>query len=400
MRSDQLKHLTDRFDSNRIAVAKAIRDCNTADPAGFARAAMEVMRQSPETAGTRFLLATLSLRPDFLRLLCDPAFFTATQSAALVRQTKAIDPRIEMRLAQMVATLGDHSDTATAFAAHCLEVLSELSEDAASLPALRQLLRSPNPRIRSKAALLIGHISRNPQWAKWNDIKQDPRVAANAVESIWGLDTEAANSVFRDAAAMDNPRQAVNGAIGLYLAREVEAVPMLFQFARNEDYRFRASAAWGMGRTGDPRFVGTLAGLAEDHEDPVRMAARRAEEVLRQRLEVLKQAPVIPVHIPRATYATGEHLVQIALGEEAAKIRLDALHFALTNGLAPVEEFAFSHPQSDKALLFECRFRAPQASSRLVKVELFTNQGCGESTGLELGSEPLRPISEIIRKLV
>ncbi len=400
MKGERLKDLTDKFGANRLAAAKAIRDCNAADPARFVAEAAAILRDSADHAGTRFLLATLSMRPDFLRILCDPNRFAAPQSAALVRQAKAVDPRIEVKLAQMIATLGDHSDTATAFAAHCLEVLSELSGDAASLPALRELLSSPNPRIRSKAALLIGHISRNPQWAKWIDIKQDPRVAANAVESIWGLDADAAKTVFREAAEFPHARQAVNGAIGLYLARKFQAIVLLFRFARHKDVHFRASAAWGMGRTGDPRFLAILEGLAQEREDPVRMAAERALTVLRRRLQVLKQVPAIPIHIPMATFQTGEHTVQVALGEEAAKMRLDALHFAISNGPAPVEEFSFAQLEPAGGTLYECRFRGPQASTRMVKVELFTSQGCGESTGFELSDAARVPIAEFVRKLV
>ena len=400
MKGERLKDLTDKFVTNRLAIAKAIRDYNAMDPARFVGEAAAILRDSADHAGRRFLLATLSMRPDFLRILCDQNYFSAHETAALIRQVKAIDPRIEMRLAQMIATLGDHSDTATAFAAHCLEVLSELSGDAASLPALRELLSSQNARIRSKAALLIGHISRNPQWAKWNDIKNDPRVAANAVESIWGLDSDAAKAVFREAVEFPQPRQAINGAVGLYLAREIEAVTLLFRFARHDDFHFRASAAWGMGRTGDPRFLAILESLKQEREDPVRMAAGRALTVLRQRVESLKQVPAIPVHIPVSKFRTGEHTVQVALGEEAAKMRLDALHFAISNGPSPVEEFSFAQLQPTDGPLYECRFRGPQTSTRMVKVELFTNHGCGESTGFELSDAARVPITEFVRKLV
>lgn len=393
---DQLKDLISKFAFNRPLVAKAIRDFAAGDPERFVCSAVSVLRDGEESAGSRFVLATLSARPDFLRILCNPEFFAASRAAALVRQAKAFEPRIERRLARMIATLQRDPDSAT----HCLEVMGGLCEDAAALPALRELLRSPNARIRSKAALLIGHISRNPQWANWADGSQDPRVAANAVESIWGLDTGPAKDVFRAAAQAKHSRQAINGVVGLYLARDVESIWLLFRFGRHESPEFRASAAWGMGRTGDPRFAKPLEDLAQDPEQSVRMAATRAKEVLRQRVEVLRQVPAIPIHIPLATYQKGEHAVQIALDENAATSGLNALHFSISNGLEAVEEFTFAQLLPSNSHLYEARFRGPQSATRIVKVELWSDRGCGECTGYELGTEPLRPLSEIIRKLL
>jgi hypothetical protein len=61
---------------------------------------------------------------------------------------------------------------------------------------------------------------------------------------------------------------------------------------------------------------------------------------------------------------------------------MDTLRFAISNGLVPVEEFAFAEAQPAGARLYEFRFGGRQL--RAVKVELFTDRGCGESTGLEM----------------
>jgi len=390
MTTDLLKKLTHSFELHRPKVSKAIREFYASDPETFIASACVVLRDSGDNPGTRFLLATLILRHDLLLILCNPNAFTTQQSAALIRQAKNLDPRIELKLANLVAGLAAPSEKAASLATHCLEVLSELSEDAAALPALRELLQCRNPRIRSKAALLIGHISRNPQWAKSKDMHQDPRVGANAMESIWGLDTPAAKDVFRAAADADEPRHAINGAVGLHLAREMEAVTLLFRFARDERADFRAAAAWGMGRTGDPRFLKALIDLEKDFEESVKTSAAQALAVLHRRLEILRRLPAIPLQIALATFQKGEHAVHIELGEESVRLHLDALHFAISSGAALVEEFTFAQVQPAEAALFEFRFNGPQASSRIVKVEMFTERGCGEGAGIELANRSSR----------
>lgn len=384
MKSVLLRDLTHAFTANRPAVSRAIRELHANHPEAFVKAASCVLKDWDDSPGARFVLATLSTRFDFLQILCDPKVFSAGQSATLVRQAKSLDPRIEWKLANLLTGLSSGSGSATSFAAHCMDVLSELSADAAALPALRELLHCTNSRVRSKAALLIGQISRNPQWAKLSDACGDTRVAANAVESVWGLDSSTAKEVFRQAAASAEPRQAVNGAVGLYLAREIEAVSLLFRFARQDAPHFRASAAWGMGRIGDPRFLSSVRALERDPEEVVRKAAARAAKALQKRLATLREQPAVSVQIPAATVEHGEHLLHAVLGEELAGIRIDGLHFALSYAAEPVDHYHFAEFPSGNARLYEFRFYAPQAGSRILKLELFTGRGCGECTAYEV----------------
>jgi len=395
MRTASLNDLTQSFAANRALVSKAIRELHETNPDGFVKDAVQILRDGEDSPGTRFLLAVLSARPDYLRFLCDADSFTPAQSAGLIRQLKAQDARLEWKVANMVAHL-NYSEDKTA--AHCLEVLGLLCGDATALPVLRELLGSPSGRIRSKAALLIGHISRNPQWAKLTDVNQDPRVAANAVESIWGLDTLAAKEMFREAVTSAFHRAAVNGAVGLYLARQLEAVTWLWSFARHEEPDFRAAAAWGMGRTGDPRFLKALEALAKDAQEPVRAAAVHASGILIERVDILKKMPPITLDVTSAEFKDGQHRVHIKVDGAAKGSRLDALHFAVTNGSTPIDEFRLLAQQNGNGLAYEISFRGPRAFSRMITVEVFTESGYGEGAALETGDEEAKPIADILRK--
>jgi HEAT repeat protein len=398
MKTALLKALTQGFAANRALVSKAIRELHETNPDAFVKEVAQILRDDEDSPGTRFILALLSAQPDYLRFLCDPHSFTPAQSAGFIRQLKAQDARLEWKVANMVAHLNYSDDKTAAFATHCLEVLGLLCADAAALPALRELLGCPSGRIRSKAALLIGRINRNPQWAKLTDVNQDPRVAANAVESIWGLDTPAATEMFREAVTSEFHRAAVNGAVGLYLARQFESVTCLWSFARHEQREFRAAAAWGMGRTGDPRFLKALEALARDAQDPVRTAAARASGILIGRIDVLKKMPPIALEVMSAEFKDGHHRIHIKVEAAAHGLHLDALHFAVTNGPTPIEEFRLLTPQNGDGQAYEINFRGPRAFSRMITVEVFTESGYGEGAALETGDEEARPIGDILRK--
>jgi HEAT repeat protein len=398
MKADLLKDLAQSFAAKRATVSKTIRELYEANPDAFIEDAIQVLRDAEDSPGTRFILAVLSPRHDFLRFLSDPASFTAAQSAGLIRQLKSQDARLEWKVANMVAHLDYADDKTAAYAAHCLEILGLLSEDPTALPALRALINCPSARVRSKAALIIGHISRNPQWAKLTDLNQDARVVANAVESIWGLDKLAAKEVFRDAVASRFHRSAVNGAVGLYLARESEAVTWLYSFARHEQRDFRAAAAWGMGRTADPRFVKALETLLKDPDEKVRTAAAQATGVLAQRLAALKELPEIPLQVT-AEFQNGKHTVHVTSEEQSKLPPLDALHFCLVNGTTPVEEYSFAKLHGAEGYAYELHFPGPRTFSRLVNVEVFTDRVCAHGSALETGEEEVKPLAEILRKL-
>jgi len=53
----------------------------------------------------------------------------------------------------------------------------------------------PTQRIRSKVALVIGRVSHNGKWAESRLADPDARVRANAVESMWDVDTAEARAL-------------------------------------------------------------------------------------------------------------------------------------------------------------------------------------------------------------
>ena len=77
---------------------------------------------------------------------------------------------------------------------------------------------------------------------------------ANAIESLWGVDTPVARRSLEAAATDSNHRARINAIYGLYLLGNPSAVRLLIKHAKHVSPSFRVAAAWAMGQTADPRF--------------------------------------------------------------------------------------------------------------------------------------------------
>ena len=385
MQDSRLKELAKGFDANRMVVARSMRELRDQNPSAFLAASIAVLRETPFSPGAKFLLAQMLAQPGGMDLLCDPEVFSSIESVALVHEAKSLDSQFEVKLAKLLLSGPIDSEKQANFATRVLDVLDRGADQGTLLPALRQLLRCDNPRVRSKAALLIGRISRNPQWAKLADPAQDQRVVANAIESLWGLDTNAAKTAFAEAAQDSRNRVAGNGALGLYHAGDLSGATILFEFARRRQTAFRATAAWSMGHTGDPRFLDALGTLGADSDPIVQQAARKAQTVISTRLDGLKQKPTIPVQIRTAKWHADEHSMQVMVHDGGpATQKLGPLRFIIRAGATVVERFIFSELHHGGPVLYEIGWHGPKSENATVKVQVVTDEGLGEDTGLEL----------------
>lgn len=378
-----LKELSRAFSGNWAAVSKAIREIQERDPDGFAKSAAEVLRECADGPGAQFMLAILLRHSDSLQILCSPDAFTVAQSEALLLQAKALDPQVVANLAKLVSKPAEGQGARAELAGRLLEVLERSVDPATTMPALRQLVRSPDARVRSKAVLLIGRINRNTQWAKFNDPEKDARVAANAIESLWDVHTSSARAAFAEATADPRARVACNAAIGLYRAGDMAGVTELFRLSRKDHESFRAGAAWAMGYSGDARFLPRLAALAEDTRAAVRRAAVPAAARIRANVQRLEEMGGIRLRIETAQRRDHRHdlWVRVDQGHRSTHV-IRALDFVVWNGDALVESFTV-RPLSSTLPVHQVDFTAPPAESRQVNVELYTQCGVGRDTAIE-----------------
>lgn len=151
-------------------------------------------------------------------------------------------------------------------------VSCRLMEDAGDVP------------LRAQLALAWGQAARLAAEGEVWLADEDPRVRANAVESLWGRRDEQAAAVFLEKLEDRHQRVAANAAVGLYLAGRTESVAALWSMAHHADPARRSAAVWAMGRTGDWRFLDLLSSLRKGKAAPVvlhRNVVRARERILR-----------------------------------------------------------------------------------------------------------------------
>jgi len=267
-----LESLVESFDRDATAGRIRIRELLDQDPSAFPQAVVRVIKSSPSSLrGVEFMVSLLAANNLLLPTLCHPALNLA-EAASLARTALQLDPMMDVALAKRLAdatALGEPLPNA----GRLMDILGEISTGNRITSSLMRLWRSSDPQMRSKAVLLIGRSSRSIQWAQSRLAETDPRIRANAVEALWGLDTAEAKAVLRAAAADSNNRVAGNALFALYTMGDTSAISDMLKMAASDSPQFRSSAAWAMGETGDPRFSGTLARLMSESSALVRKRA-------------------------------------------------------------------------------------------------------------------------------
>jgi hypothetical protein len=382
MRTKLLQTLVTNFASQSVRCAKAIREIYLLDPLAFPPMVLEVLGSAPDSAGAQFLVALLASKPDWLRSVCEPEKHTLDQSLDLVRRAHKVDSLSVLKLADMLAQPASSTDAEARFTARVFAVLKD-SPPPVALPALRQLSRCPNARVRSKAVLLMGRIYQNPKFVDRGALEQDPRVAANAVESLWGLTDSSAREAFISAALDPHHRLAANGIVGLYLMGDECSIPFLFRLGDSEKPLARAAAAWAMGRVEDPRFMPRLTRLREDLDHLVRQGAFRSIARIRQRLTQMEAVGTLSVQLRDAECRAAVHRVSVLVTKDEQMVTdLDARQFVVWNGPDLVEEFSASF-RAGPAPYYEIAYESAPSPANIVKVQVCASSGVGEDTGPE-----------------
>jgi hypothetical protein len=382
MREELLRTLVTNFGTNSALAAKAIREIYTSDPSGFPHAVAQILSEGKDFPGTSFLIAMLASEVEWLRIICDPAKYTLEQSVDLVSKARRVDPLTAMKLAKMLTSLRLDSEEEIRVAGRVMEVLEKSPDTLSALPALRQIAQGLNAHLRSKAVLLIGQINQNPQWAE-QAANEDSRVVANAIESLWGMNTPASHEAFLKAAMNPHHRIAANGIVGLYLMAEPYSIACLFQLSRSESSTSRAAAAWTIGRLEDPRFLPTLARMMEDRKPEIRKKAFQGIARIRRRMAQMRAAGSLRVQMRVAERRGSSHVARfLATKDENHSSGLDFRQIVVWNGPDLVEDFSCTEEPGGLPC-YELAFQAPPSVTHLIKVQVYSPEGVGEDTCFE-----------------
>lgn len=128
---------------------------------------------------------------------------------------------------------------------------------------------------RSKAASWVAKAARAQSWLKVIRSEPDPRIRADAVESLWEQGGALAAVCYEEALRDPHHRVFANALLGLYRIGDPGCLVHLAQALEHPDRAFRAAAVWAMGESRDGRFVPLLWKLRRGSDQS--MAAKSAQ---------------------------------------------------------------------------------------------------------------------------
>ena len=261
-----------------------LRRCQREVPKIFLQQGLQVLLESNESGGYRFLAILLVRTPGIFMELTDRWNLTREQAVKAAVRLQKVEPNFDI---QMVELLPDRNNTPKPFALkgesaeRALELLDEISPGRRIVPMMRHLTDHSDANISSKAALLIGKRLQSVAWARRVIVESGQgRLRANAVETLWGLSDPSALDLFRECLRDWDNRVVGNGIIGLHKAGVPDTYELLAGIAATETRSCAMTAAWAMGEIGDASFTALLTPLAKDAEADVRRAALRSLRTL------------------------------------------------------------------------------------------------------------------------
>ena len=215
----------------------------------------------------------MDLDPQNLARLCDPNVFSSQDAIAIARERARLDSLFTSRLARAVLDGGSPAESQKAL--RLMEILSAISAPV-RVVLISPLLHHPDPRVQSKASLLVAKANQSWRWVQQRMRDPDARVRANALEALWGLSTQEARAIFRQ--ALDDPDNRVvgNALLGLHRASDPSCSEKIIELAADPREEFRGTAIWAMQQINDPAFIPVLSGLLRQGGPESRAKTMRA----------------------------------------------------------------------------------------------------------------------------
>jgi hypothetical protein len=272
---EALRFAVESFDSNPLTARRAIAKLLSVGSPTLFRETLAMLRSGQRSPAHRFLMDVLLENDRLLAAICDRNQSSIEDAAELIRVLSKSEPLLDVKLLRTLLNriAEDLGDAAAILARELLAVYDAAGLGGRLMPLFIQLLRKQDPLIRSKVALLVGRTSNQIGWAVGDP---DPRVRANAIESMWGVRTNPARTILWKAVRDPHQRVVGNALYGLLLIEEPGGEDEVRRVARHDSALFRASAAWVIGQSKVPGLLATLQELARDPEENVRQAAMRA----------------------------------------------------------------------------------------------------------------------------
>jgi len=298
-----IQQLEKVFTENPKLGHEQLREWKAADHAEFLRQAIDVLEIG---LGNSFSQVVLQMcREDssnLKQMLFTADLLSLDDAARLLRITSKNDPGYQVHLVSSVKAEFDQTGSgieSNEFT-RLLEILSKSVDPERMGGMLSKLADHPDLRLRSKAAILAGSLSRQ-SLSRASLLKDaDLRVRANAVEGLWGqLDHEAVQ-LLKEARLNPHHRVSANALYGLYLAGDLSSIRGILKLARESDVARQLAGIWLIGQTADPRFHLVLHENLSVRTGRVKFALLGAMRKIKKRQDELRAMP--PLALRLVTY--------------------------------------------------------------------------------------------------
>jgi len=273
-----------RYEVNPIQASRTLYELLQHDPVAFGVVALRLLREPCPGQSYRRLLELVLDHHILLDALSDREQWPVEEAVRLLQAASRVDSLVDAKLLRDLLTrIKDKDRDDPRDHTMVKEVLAVF--DAAGMGArlstmLVQLLRGSDAQVRSKVALLFGRGNCRVDWAAAD---ADPRVRANAVEALWGLDHPTNRKLLWKSVYDPHNRVAGNAILGLLRLNDRGVVANLRRMAAHGSPAFRATAAWVIGQSGSPEFLPLLLGMRDDPHENVRRNVERSLALLEPR---------------------------------------------------------------------------------------------------------------------
>jgi HEAT repeat protein len=171
-----------------------------------------------------------------------------------------------------------------------ISIAQELQVADALEQVLKQACADPNPKLRSKAVLVLAEITGTPPEVLLEKVLHDvdPRVRANAIEVLEAKHRVEYVPLLTSRARSPHSRERANAIKALASMRMAAAAPQLIQMMQDERPEHRISGLWALREMGVWNMVNAVGKLAKD--DPNLRVRRYAMAVLRSVAEMIQNS--------------------------------------------------------------------------------------------------------------
>lgn len=288
----------------------------------------------------RELIRVLSRGKSLAALVADTNQFDLRQACRVAKIALQEDSEFDKKLVDLVKS------GAAGTPDQIVRILMVLESVCAAPRLLGHILHLKHleGRVRSKLTLMIGRLTRDPQWLRQQLEDENPRVRANAIEGLWDVRVEGLEDLLRSAMQDPHHRVAANAALALHKIGDPAAASTLYSMLRQPHEMFRRAALWAIGQTGDPRFLEGVERVAQNATGDELSLAERVKAELYSSRQSSQFAAALSLEVLRdSLLSSGSRCARLSCVVDSVgwlgQLELNALNFVISEGNRQVEEY-------------------------------------------------------------